>query len=173
MKLEPVFTVKNNELYKIAEDSKVVLENIKPISADSLVFTGSDFCKISIPWSKVELDEEVYNEEFLAALRDYLKLLDDKNQFAVLKPVVDKPLETPEQIELFTNAFNHTARRIKDCVSVAGIELPAEIISKGFAPDSAAQSFMDTLAIKHAQYVYFADKSNASDNLPAEIVIYS
>lgn len=171
MKLDPIFTVKNNELYKIADDTKIDLTNVPEISSDNLIFTDNSFVKISIPWSKVELDDEVYNEEFLAALRDYLKLLDEKNYFAVIKPIVDKNLESPDQFEAFTTAFNHTARRIKDCVSVAGIELPDALLSKGFSPDSPATTFMETLAIKHAQYVYFADKSQGNTS-GTTIVLY-
>lgn len=145
MKLDPIFTVKENKLYKIADNSPAQPEAFK---------------KIEIKWSTVELSDENYNEEYLAKLREELKVLDDNGQFAILLPVADKKLETPEQFELFTNAFNHTARRIKDCVSVAGIELPVELLSKGISEASPAQNFMDTLAIKHAQYVYFASENN-------------
>ena len=58
-------------------------------------------------------------------------------------------------MEAFINTFNHTARRVKDCESVAGFVLPDAIASKGFNAGSPAASFMETLAIKHAQYVYF------------------
>ncbi len=146
MKLEPIFTVKQNKLYKLSDDSQVDSATLK---------------RIEIPWSTVEIEDEVYNEEFLALLRDQLKALDEAGSFAVLVPVVDKSLETPEETELFINAFNHTARRVKDCVSVAGFELPAEL--------KAAQDFIDTLAIKHAQYVYF---SKAENPLSDNIVIY-
>lgn len=146
MKLDPVFTVKENKLYKIADNSAVDTATLK---------------QIQIPWSKVEMEDEMYNEEFLAELRDQLKTLDDANQFAILVPVVDKPLETPEQTELFINAFNHTARRVKDCISVAGFELPAEL--------KAPQDFIDVLSVKHAQYVYFSKTANTS--LPS-IVLY-
>ena len=173
MKLAAIFTVKNNELFRISDDTKINLDNITEISSESLNFTGSSFCKIAIPWSKVELDEEVYNEEFLAALRDYLKILDDKNQYAVIKPVIDKELNTPEQIECCINAFNHTARRIKDCISVAGFELTDKFLTAGFDEAAPSTSFMETLAIKHAQYVYFADKANARElALPTTIVLY-
>ena len=99
MKLEPVFFVKENKLYKIDDNS--------PFAAEQLQ-------KIEILWSKVELEDEIYNEEFLASLRDDLKSLEVQGKFAVLVPVIDKPLENAEQIESFTNACNHTARRVKD-----------------------------------------------------------
>ena len=146
MKLDPIFTVKQNKLYKISDNSQVDAASLK---------------RIEIPWSTVEIEDEMYNEEFLASLREQLKAMDDAGTFAILVPLVDKALETPEQTELFINAFNHTARRVKDCVSVAGFELPAEL--------KAPQDFMDTLAIKHAQYVYF---SKAENLLSDSIVTY-
>lgn len=151
MKLDPLFTVKENKLYKIEDGSAVELSELK---------------FIDIAWSTVELQDEVYNEEYLAQLRDELKALEAMGKFAVLCPVIDKPFETAEQIELYINAFNHTARRVKDCVSVVGFSLPEEVCTRGFEPGTPAGDFMDTLAIKHAQYVYFAK----IDNAPADII---
>ena len=146
MKLDPIFTVKNKKLYKIADGSEVDTSTLK---------------RIDIPWSTVEIEAEAYNEEYLAGLRDQLKAMEATGTFAVLVPVVDKALETPEQEELFINAYNHTARRVKDCESVAGLELPAQLKDK--------EAFMDTLAIKHAQYVYF---TKAENPLSENIVVY-
>ncbi len=150
MKLDPIFTVKENKLFKIADGAEV-----DPASLE----------RIEIKWSTVELEEESYNEEYLAGLRDLLKSLEETGKFAVLVPLVDKPLETSEQTELFIKAFNHTARRVKDCLSVAGFELPAAVTAKGFEADSPAASFMETLAIKHAQYVYFVKGADAPQNI--------
>ena len=146
MKLDPIFTVKNKKLYKIADGSEVDTGTLK---------------RVSIPWSTVEIEEESYNEEFLALLREQLKQLEATGTYAVLVPVADKPLDTPEQEEAFINAFNHTARRVKDCESVAGMELAPQLKDK--------QSFMDTLAVKHAQYVYF---TTAENPLSDDIVVY-
>ena len=153
MKLDPIFTVKENKLYKISDNTAVDTASLK---------------KIEIKWSQVELAEESYNEEYLARLRDELKAMDDAGTFAVLVPVVDKPLDSAEQIEAFINTYNHTARRVKDCVSVVGFVLPEEITSKGFDAGAPAVDFMETLAIKHAQYVYFSKNSDSPEN----IVIY-
>lgn len=150
MKLDPIFTVKENKLYKISDNSAVDTESLK---------------KIEIKWSQVELAEESYNEEYLAQLREELKAMDDAGTFALLVPIVDKPLENADQLELFINAFNHTARRVKDCVSVVGFILPEEITAKGFDAGTPAADFMETLAIKHAQYVYFSKKTDSPDNI--------
>ncbi|MCQ2602154.1 MAG: hypothetical protein MJ184_12405 [Treponema sp.] len=139
MKLDPIFTVKENKLFKIADNSQVDTNTLR---------------RVEIPWSTVEMEEEIYNEEFLAVLRDQLKQMEALNTFAVLVPIADKELTTAEQQEAFINAYNHTARRVKDCVSVAGFELIPEL--------KDSQAFMDTLAIKHAQYVYFTKAENPS-----------
>lgn len=141
MKLDPIFYVKENKLFKIADNS--------PVDYNS-------FTKIQIPWSTVEMEEESYNEEFLATLRDQLKKMEITNTFAILVPIIDKPLDTPEQTELFISAFNHTARRIKDCENVVGYEIPVEFSEK--------ESFMDTIAIKHAQYIYFSKTEISSQH---------
>ena len=146
MKLDPIFTVKNKKLYKIADGSEVNTSTLK---------------RIEIPWSTVEIEEEAYNEEYLAGLREELKALEASETYAVLVPIADKPLDTPEKEELFINAFNHTARRVKDCTSVAGFELIPQLKNK--------EVFMDTLAIKHAQYVYF---TKAENPLADNIVVY-
>lgn len=138
MKLDPVFTVKENKLYYIEDNSLVDVNSLT---------------KISISWSTIEMEDECYNEEYLANLREQLKAMEDSKKYAVLVPVVDKPLESAEQVELFINAYNHAARRVKDCTSVAGFELPAEL--------KVPQDFIDALAVKHAQYVYFTQEENS------------
>jgi len=150
MKLDPIFTVKENKLFFIKDNSP----------ADP-----ASFNKIQIKWSEVELAEESYNEEYLAALREQLKAFDESGSYAILIPIVDKSLEKAEDLELFIKAFNHTARRVKDCVSVAGFELPQELTKKGYSEGSPAADFMETLAIKHAQYVYFSKDSSAEKNI--------
>ena len=146
MKLEPVFFVKENKLYKIADNLLVNVESLK---------------KIEILWSTIELEDELYNEECLASLRDELKTLENQNIFAIIVPVIDKPLNNNEDFELFVNACNHIARRIKDCVSVAGFEIPGEI--------DDIQTFIDVLSKKHEQYVYFSKNKDVAD---ASIVVY-
>ncbi len=148
MKLEALFTVNNNKLIKISDNSPYPIEKLK-------IF--------EIKWSQIELEAESYNEEYLAQLREDLKKLDDANEFALLVPQVDKSLSSPEDIELFINAYNHCARRIKDCVSVTGYALPAELLKGGLDPDSAARTFIDTVNIKHSQYVYFAKEEDVNN----------
>lgn len=159
MKLEPLFFIKQNNLYKIQTQEKVELSNFQTVSYQEFTQNplSNDFVKIDINWSAIELEDEVYNEELLAQLRDNLKKLDENNHFAIINPIVDKQISSYDDADLFINACNHMARRIKDCESVIGLELPDQI----FAQDAAAD-FMDTLSKKHANYVFFANKSNES-----------
>lgn len=164
MKLSPLFNVKNNQLYKIADNSVVELKDVPCISAKALTYNTNPYFFIEIPWSLVEIESELYNEDFLAGLRDFLKKFDEKDQFAIIRPIADKPLSSEDEIEAFIAAFNHTARRIKDCTSLIGMELAKELAAKGFGEGSPAASFMETLAIKHDHYVYFAKKENCPEN---------
>ena len=159
MKLEPLFFIKQNNLYKIQTQEKVELSNFQNVSYQEFTQNplANEFVKIDINWSAIELDDEVYNEELLAQLRDNLKKLDEKNHFAIINPIADKQISSYDDADLFINACNHMARRIKDCESVIGLELPDQI----FAQDAAAD-FMDTLSKKHANYVFFANNSNES-----------
>ena len=159
MKLEPLFFIKQNNLYKIQTQEKVELSNFQTISYQEFTQNplSNEFIKIDINWSAIELDDEVYNEELLAQLRDNLKKLDENNHFAIINPIADKQISSYDDADLFINACNHMARRIKDCESVIGLELPDQI----FAQDAAAD-FMDTLSKKHANYVFFANNSNES-----------
>lgn len=156
MKLDPVFTVKENKLYKIDSQALVDLSTLK---------------QIEIPWSTVEIEPETYNEEYLANLRETLKSMENSNTFAILVPVADKKLETPEDFELFTNAFNHTARRVKDATSVAGFLLPKQMTEKGFSEGTPADDFIQTIAKKHQQYVTFAKKSDGENFVNTETTI--
>jgi hypothetical protein len=159
MKLEPLFFIKQNNLYKIQTQEKVELSNFQTISYQEFTQNplSNEFVKIDINWSAIELEDEVYNEELLAQLRDNLKKLDENNHFAIINPIADKQISSYDDADLFINACNHMARRIKDCESVIGLELPDQI----FAQEAAAD-FMDTLSKKHANYVFFANNSNES-----------
>lgn len=144
MKLERLFECKDSKLYKTdGRQVEVTPAMIKKIS-----------------WNDVEGAEEVYNEQFLASLRDELKALDDKGEFVFIEPVYDKKGALPGQ---FINAMKHTSRRIKDCVSVIGFAVPDEIASDSDVVDF----YTKTVAEKHAHYVFFSKKDCGSD-----IVLY-
>ena len=60
MKLEAIFTIKNNNLIKIADNSTV---------------DTSSLIKETISWSTIEMEDEIYNEEYLADLRNKLMVI--------------------------------------------------------------------------------------------------
>ncbi|MDE7390925.1 MAG: hypothetical protein K2M90_00450 [Treponemataceae bacterium] len=138
MKLEKIFEVKNNRLYKIGGGE---------VSADGMARR--------VAWSQVEPTPGEYDEAFLAALRDELKALDARGAFVYIDAVYDRDGEAAQ----FAAAMKHCARRIKDCVSVAGFSVPERLADGGFADDSAAADYMRELSQKHGQYVYFCKKS--------------
>lgn len=148
MKLEPLFTVSNNQLLNISDNSFV----------DTKIIAIKD-----ILWSKVELQEESYNEEFLAELRTELKNLESTNKSVIINPIPDKNLTTEIEIELFINTCNHTARRIKDCISMAGFIIPKDILKNGIKAASKAETFIETLSKKHSHYIFFAKKEDLQD----------
>lgn len=141
MKLEKLFEVKNNRLYRIGGEEVATAGMAKRVT-----------------WSQVEPNADEYDEAFLAALRDELKNLEAQKKFVYIDAVFDKD-GTPEQ---FTAAMKHCARRIKDCVSVAGFAIPEQLAAGGFAEGAAAANFMLEISQKHAQYVYFC-KTAAPD----------
>lgn len=138
MKLEKIFAVKDNRLYKIGGGE---------VSVDGMAKR--------VAWSQVEPIPGEYDEAFLAALRDELKALDARGAFVYIDAVYDRDGDAAQ----FAAAMKHCARRIKDCVSVAGFSVPERLADGGFADGSAASEYMRELSQKHGQYVYFCKKS--------------
>lgn len=175
MKLEPLFCVKNNLLVKLSDNEQIDLKNLPVIDSNDLNINNHQYFEIEIPWSLIELEDGIYNEEYLALLRDFLKKIENRNQFVVIKPMLGKPAESVDEMESFINAFNHTARRVKDCTALIGMEIPELFVDKGFASDSPVNNFIETLDIKHSQYVYFIRKDylkdKAGDDLLKEMKI--
>ncbi len=159
MKLEKRFSSSNNKLYfldgkevSIAKDN--VLNATDCVDAANVPDNVFDIYMINTQWSLVGTDESSYNEEFLASFRDYLKALEEKGGWAVIVPVADKTVSEADK-EQFVQSFKHCARRIKDCISVAGFAVPAEADSS---------YFMEELSAKHAHYVFFSsDKALLSN----------
>ena len=154
MKLEAQFTSRNNSLFFL-DGSPVSLSSCPSVSADecsgSVMPQGDALvCTVTVPWSLVGMDEESYNEEFLASLRDWLKTMDDAKQYVILVPLADADLSSVEQKEALTASVKHLARRVKDCTSVVGLAVPEEFTQ------SDCEFFMEEISKKHAQYVYFS-----------------
>ncbi len=163
MKVNAVFRAENGGLVRISDGKDIQLGDIRTVSAEGLPeLTFSDFIvRLEIPLSSVELDGGLYNEEFLAGLRDFLKKLESRGQFAVLAPVDNACGGDAGRI---TELCSHTARRVKDCLSVVGVEIPRGVIAAG-----DVSAFADEISRKHQHYVYFsgsADMGMIPENFP-------
>lgn len=139
MKLERLFEVKDAKLYKVSGE---------PVETEGKAFP--------VKWSDVEAGEGEYNEDFLAKLRDELKALEEKSSFVFIEPVFDKSAG----YEQFTAAMKHTARRVKDCVSVIGFSIPSEVFDE-------KSYYIEELSAKHQQYCFFCKQNAGTD-----IVLY-
>ena len=160
MKLEPLFTSKENSLFSIDGSSvsteNCTLLNAKDLSASSNV-PEDNKCPllVGISWEQIGLDDLSYNEELLANLRDFLKVLDEQNRFAIIVPAAGKTSLTEEEKANFTASCKHCARRIKDCKSVIGFAIPEE---------ADTSTFMEELSQKHAHYIYFSKSASVLAN---------
>ena len=156
MKLERLFEVKNNVLYKLGEATPIdTAAMAKPVS-----------------WSAVEPQSDVYDEAFLAALREELKALEEQQKYVFIEPCCDKG-DCIALAEPFIAAMKHCARRIKDCVAVAGFAIPPSFTEKGFGAATVTADFIEALSQKHAHYVYFCKRSAIGEqSCPSDIVLY-
>ena len=157
MKLEALFKSEKNKLYTV-EGKEILLADCKVLKAETCFaevknncVNIEDFvCKVEVPWSVVGTEDVGYNEESLASLRDWLKLIEEKNQFAIIVPLANNNLSI-ENKNTLTASMKHCARRIKDCVSVVGFSIPSAF------DESDAKAFVEELSEKHSQYVFFSN----------------
>ena len=139
MKIEAKFYSEKNQLYFL-DGSKAELNSEKIKAYD-------------VKWTEVGLDEDSYNEEFLANVREQFKALEENGTYGFVVPVCDSACQTEEQKENLVASFKHCARRIKDCENIIGFAIPSEA-------DSAY--FMEELSAKHKHYIYFTKDQNLS-----------
>ena len=161
MKLTAQFVAKENKLFTL--DGKEYVSAIKTLSAKSLIaenalpeLSEGELLCLSLSWADVGKDEDSYDEAFLASLRDFLKALEEKKQFAFIKPEEPEGELTSSEKEAFVASMKHCARRIKDAASVVGFAVPKAVDSS---------FFMEELSAKHGHYIYFSsDDSLLSDS---------
>ena len=150
MKLQALFTIKDNQLQK-KDGSIFPLEKAECLNS-ALCSSSTDLQGkedalffIKTPWSAIGKDESSYNEEFLANLRDFLKKLEEISAFAFIIPLADSPVTNQQEKEDFTASCKHCARRIKDCANLIGFSIPEEA-------DPAY--FIEELRQKHLHYIF-------------------
>jgi hypothetical protein len=189
MNLEPFFILKNGKLYSKTDGSELLLDSVRRLelavvagtemSSDAVKTMISQFIAqkvavvvVSVPWSLIELSDGNYNEGILAGFRLFLKKLEASPVFVIIAPRCDdascvRPLYRNgmfehETAEAFIGAVTHTARRVKDCTAVIGFALPPELLVS--EAGSTASLFIEALSVKHRQYFYFAEKTEAGEN---------
>ncbi|MBQ0038857.1 MAG: hypothetical protein KBS64_00325 [Treponema sp.] len=136
MKIEAKFYSENNSLFFL--DGSKAEPNTDQVAA------------IQVKWSDVGMDEDSYNEEYLANLRDQLKALEEKGTYGFVVPVCDADCDSAEKQEAFTASMKHCARRIKDCENIVGFAVPGQV-DCGY--------YMEELSAKHKHYIYFTDNA--------------
>jgi hypothetical protein len=176
MKLDAQFESKNGKLFSIKNGCELTTENLIQADiagTDPAVLASDEFARkfsraaksiicACVAWKTIELVPGSYNEEYLASLREFLKKTEALGISAIIVPVTEGRA-TDAEFERYTAAMVHTARRIKDCESVIGFALPDEVA----AVPAAIASFIEAMAVKHAQYVYFsAQKCSNSTIIP-------
>ena len=85
MKLEAKFKSEKNVLYFL-DGTKAELN-------------GSSISAREVRWTQVGLDEDSYNEEFLADLRDQFKSMEENDTYGFVVPVCDAECGSAEEKE--------------------------------------------------------------------------
>ena len=127
MKFEAKFKAEKNKLYTL-DGTPVAAEGCRIITARpgvALDLNDGEFAGLCVNWNDAGRDEDSYNEEFLAGLRDQLKELEERHIFVFIIPVADSNEPGSAEEDAFIASFKHCARRIKDCECVAGFAVPA------------------------------------------------
>ena len=155
MKLEKTFKCENKKLYFLNDSKELSAQKIPLVKADDFIkgsMPDAALFAIGITFKQIGNEDEGYNEEFLAFLRDALKLLEEKHIFTFIIPLAEEEINAGRSEEV-TASFKHCARRIKDCTNLAGFAL-----AKGI--DKAL--FISELSAKHEQYVFFSTQGEDS-----------
>lgn len=164
MKFEPLVKSQENKLVRISDGAMLDLSDLNQVTFQQAVSGTADvsvqkITAVNLSWENVEIASESYNEEGLAALRDYLKKLEDAGAFAFIAVQSGKALDDADKADSFIKAMVHAARRIKDATSVIGFSIAPELIAndagKALDANSWSQWFVNEMNVKHGHYVYF------------------
>lgn len=154
MKLEAKFKSADNRLYSL-DGQEITVDSQKKISLGDGSGERNGLFFVDLPWSQVGMDEDSYNEEFLASMRDMLKNMEDSGAWAVMVPVADDSLDSESKKTDFIASMKHSARRIKDCASVVGYVIPADVDQS---------TFVEELSAKHGHYIFFSSNPDTLKN---------
>ena len=108
--------------------------------------------KVEVALRDIRLADGSANEEFLAALRERLKKMEEAGGKAMLVPVFgEQECKDADAALEATAAYKHCARRVKDCQSVLGFEIPA-LFGTMERGSELAENFKAELLEKHPHY---------------------
>lgn len=136
-------------------------------NAASKDLPNGDFAvTVSIAQKDIEIADGVYDESLLACLRTFLKKLETAGGWVVISPVYESDSARASSdafgnAEALISAISHAARRVKDCTSVIGIEIP-----QNFSTEES-DSLKAELSRKHSHYIYFS-RNNSTDLVPLD-----
>lgn len=164
----PLDCVFNFDACVLADESKIsdlFLADGK-FSGASLggVTADADFVvRVAVAFQTVMLADGGFDESFLANLRTFLKKLEAAGGWAVIafaesaeNCASDKNCVTDANScdsaisEIAIAAISHTARRVKDCAAVIGVEIPENF------SDADITALKTELHRKHQHYFYFS-----------------
>ena len=138
MKFEAKFKAEKNKLYTL-DGTPVAAEGCRIITARpgaALDLNDGEFAGLCVNWNDAGRDEDSYNEEFLAGLRDQLKELEERHIFVFIIPVAGSNEPGSAEEDAFIASFKH----VPECVDAA--------------------CFISELSAKHGHYIFFS-KSDA------------
>ena len=122
---------------------------IEKAKSDSLLMLPLNVCDV------ITAQDEVYNEEFLASLRDEIlqTTQDLQNKFGSecqVRLFLCPHYENNSVVQV-TEATKHAARRLKDCSLIQGIVIPS---TAEFMNEENMNFFVDEIRPKHKDYVF-------------------
>lgn len=130
--------------YIYIETSDFTLENAK----DLFDFSNNNSALIIVPIAVKDIitsEDEVYNEEYLAQLRQILLLTDENTKISFM-PITKDANNTEYDYLVSTATMKHTARRLKKFASITGFTLS---FNETFKNEKTRQYFISELSQKH------------------------
>lgn len=139
MKVSPLIEARNGKLYSLSSGGEVPENALIPIELE---------------WQKIECDNvhssKVYDEAYLARLRESLQSEDYCDKYLMLLPLSrSRALQSESEKEAFVQAIFHAARRLKDCTRVVGCYIPKE-----FTRTEDKNAFVSQISSKHSHYIF-------------------
>lgn len=168
MKKKPLFTILNNTVFD-ANDNPISFfttsASCEELLSNTLFFEQSASKKINLiqlylSWNNIETEESIYNEAFLASLRESLKKAEEYSMWFFIKPVWDKD---SSDSQAFIGAVVHAIRRLKDCKNIIGLDTNTNFSSSLLCIEQALlesiqKELQEQLTKKHSHFFFNLDE---------------